>query len=311
VHLEGAMRPATVLDLARQNGVAVPGGVAAGLQNGFTFTSFEQFIQTYISVTRCLRRAADYERIVVELAEDLARQGVSYAEVTCSPSTPVLYLGLSESDFVDGLTRGRNRARVEHGVELTWVFDIVARSVDPARYYAFTTSIAIEQRHNGVVALGLVGAGIDVPTGTFLPYVRRAKAAGLHITPHAGEVAGPAQVWEALDVLGADRIGHGVRSIEDPALVKELARRRICLEVCPTSNVRLGLCPSHADHPMHLLYEAGVPVTVNSDDPGLFGSTLSQETALLTARLGFAEAEAAEVLENAVRYSFRAEATGG
>src|SRR5687768_219594 len=191
------MRPATVLELARENGVELPSLVAAGLRDGFTFSSFEQFIQTYIAVTRCLRRAADYERIVVELAEDLARQGVRYAEVTCSPSTPVLYLGLNEADFIDGLARGRNRARNEHGVELAWVFDIVARSVDPARYYDFTTSIAVEQRQNGVVALGLVGAGIDVPTETFVSYARRARTAGLRLTPHAGELAGPAQVWEA------------------------------------------------------------------------------------------------------------------
>ena len=299
------MRPTTVLDLASLNGVDLPADVGAGLRRGFSFPTFERFIQTYIALTRCLRRAADYERIVVELAEDLACQGVRYAEVTCSPSTPVLFLGMPERDFLDGLARGRARAAIEHGVELAWIFDIVARSVDPPRYYDFTTGVAIEQRQNGVVALGLVGAGIDAPAETFLPYVRRTRAAGLKLTPHAGELAGPEQVWAALDVLGADRIGHGVRAIEDAALVRELARRRIPLEVCPTSNVTLGLFQSYAAHPLRRLYEAGVPVTVNSDDPGLFGSSVAQEAVLLTSALGFSESEAADVCENAGRYAFR------
>ena len=298
------MRPATVLELARENDVPLPDDVAAGLRHGFTFPTFERFIQSYIAVTRCFRTAADYERIVVELAEDLARQGVRYAEVTCSPTTPVLYLDMPEADFVDGLARGRARAKREHGVELAWVFDIVARSADPPRYYDFTTSMAIEQRADGVVALGLVGAGIDTPAETFVPYVKRARAAGLRFTPHAGELAGPKQVWDALDVLGADRIGHGVRAIEDAALVRELARRRVALEVCPTSNVTLGVFPSYAAHPLRRLYDAGVPVTVNSDDPGLFGTTIAREAARLTSELGFGESEAEEVLRNGVRYSF-------
>jgi adenosine deaminase len=304
LHLEGAVRPDTVLELARQNGVTLPDDVTAGLRNGFAFPSFERFIQTYIAVTRCVRRGADYERIVVELAEDLARQGVRYAEVTCSPSTPVLFLGMAEADFVEGLARGRQRALAEHGVALAWIFDIVARSLDPPRYYDFTARLAVEQKSSGVVALGLVGAGIDAPAETFLPYVRRARAAGLRFTPHAGELAGPEQVWAALDVLGADRIGHGVRAIEDPALVRELARRDVALEVCPTSNVRLGIYSSYAAHPLRRLCHAGVPVTVNSDDPGLFGTSIAREAELLVSHLGFSAPEAADVLQNGVRRSF-------
>ena len=304
LHLEGAMRPSTALELSAQNGVALPEDVARGLRDGFVYPTIERFIQTYIAVTRCVRRSRDYEQVVVEVAEDLARQGVRYAEVTCSPSTPVLFLGMREEDYFDGLARGRARALVEHGVELAWVFDIVARSVDPPRYYEFTTRAAIEQRANGVVALGLVGAGTDAPYETFLPYVRRARAAGLAFTPHAGEVGGPEQVWAAIDVLGADRIGHGVRAVEDPALVHELARRGVALEVCPTSNVKLGIYTSYAAHPLRRLYEAGVPVTVNSDDPGLFGTSIAREAGLLVSELGFRAVEAADVCENARRFAF-------
>jgi aminodeoxyfutalosine deaminase len=211
---------------------------------------------------------------------------------------------MRETDFVDGLARGRERAAREHGVLLAWIFDIVARSVDPPRYYDFTTRLAIEQKAHGVAALGLVGAALDAPAETFVPYVRRARAAGLSFTPHAGELAGPEQVWAALDVLGADRIGHGVRAIEDPSLVRELARRRVALEVCPTSNVKLGIFPSYVAHPLRRFFDAGVQVTVNSDDPGLFGSSISGEAARLTTELGFSAAEAAEVLRNGVRCSF-------
>ncbi|HEU5317399.1 MAG TPA: adenosine deaminase [Chloroflexota bacterium] len=304
LHLEGAMRPATVLALARQNKATLPPDVESALHTAFRFDDFEHFIRTYVAVTRVLRRAEDYERIVVELAEDLARQHVSYAEVTVSPSTHVLFLGTPQQDFVDGLARGRQRALVEHNVELAWIFDVVARSVDPPRYYDFTTQCAIDHRDRGSVAIGLVGMGIDRETEAFLPYVARARASGLHFTPHAGELRGPEQIWPALELLGAERIGHGVRAVEDPGLVETLAAHRIPLEVCPTSNVRLGVYPSHAAHPLRRLHEAGVPVTVNSDDPGLFGATLGDEAALLATALGFTVEQIDEILLNGVRCAF-------
>jgi adenosine deaminase len=304
LHLEGSIRPATALDLARGNGVALPADVDAGLRGGFRFADFEHFIRTYVALTRVLRRDVDYERIVVELAEDLARQRVTYAEVTVSPSTHVLFLGIPERDFLDGLARGRRRALAEHGIDLAWIFDVVARAADPPRYYDFTTQTAIDQRDAGAVALGLVGMGIDRETEAFVPYVERARAAGLHFTPHAGELRGPEQVWSALDLLCAERIGHGVRSIEDPALVESLARRGIALEVCPTSNVRLGIYPSHAAHPLRRLYDAGVRVTLNSDDPGLFGATLGDEAALLPTAFSCTVDQVDEILLNGVRCAF-------
>jgi aminodeoxyfutalosine deaminase len=307
VHLEGSIKPATALDLARRNGVGLPDDVLAVLEGRSGYRDFEHFIRVYVAVTRCLRTAEDYERIVVEHAAGLARQHVRYTEVTFSPSTHALFLGVPEGVFLDGLARGRRRAAEELGVEIRWIFDIVARTAEPARYYGYTTSVAIEQGHDGVVALGLVGMGIDREADAFVPYVERARAAGLHFVPHAGELRGPEQVWAALRVLGAERLGHGVRSGEDPALVAHLAANGIPLEVCPTSNVRLGVYPDLAAHPLRRLHDAGVRVTVNSDDPSLFGTTLEDEVATLATAFGFTAADVAAVdaiLLGGVRHSF-------
>jgi adenosine deaminase len=307
VHLEGSVKAATALELARRNGDGLPEDVTAILEGRSGYRDFEQFIRVYLAVTRCLRTAEDYERIVFEHAAGLAGQNVRYTEVTFSPSTHALFLGVPERVFLDGLARGRRRAAEELGVEIRWIFDIVARSADPARYYDYTTAVAIEQGRDGVVALGLVGMGIDREAEAFVPYVERARRAGLHFVPHAGELGGAEQVWAALRVLGAERIGHGVRSWEDPALVAHLATSGIPLEVCPTSNVRLGVYPDLASHPLRRLREAGVRVTVNSDDPALFGTTLEDEVATLATGFGFGPADVAavdDILLGGVRHSF-------
>jgi len=168
----------------------------------------------------------------------------------------------------------------------------------------YTTGVAIEGKEDGVVALGLGGAEAGAPPEPFEPYFDRARAAGLRSAPHAGEHAGPASVWGAIRALGAERIGHGVRSIEDPALVGYLAERQLALEVNPTSNLRLGVYPDLASHPLRRLHDAGVPIVVGSDDPPLFNTTLSDELLLLAAEFGCDVATADELLLNGVRHSF-------
>ncbi|MBI3941785.1 MAG: adenosine deaminase [Chloroflexi bacterium] len=305
VHLEGAILPATLLILARRNGVDLPADTAAGLQSWFAFHDFHHFSEVYVTITRCLKSVADYELITYEFGAQMARQHVRYAEVTFSPSTHAR-LGIPQNTFLDGLSQGRRRAQQELGVTINWVFDLVRNPAPDKRVREadYTTQVAIESREIGVVALGLGGLETGNPPEDYQSWFEKARAAGLHSAPHAGELAGPASVWGALRSLAAERIGHGVRAIEDPALVDYLAANGIPLEISPTSNIRLGVYPDLASHPLRRLYEAGVPLTVNSDDPPLFNTTLNEEISALPAPFGFTLAEIDEILLNGVRHSF-------
>lgn len=307
VHLEGAIQPATLLALARRNNVALPVTTLDEARTWMTYHDFESFCRVFMTCARCLRSAADYERVAYECGAALARQNIQYAEVTFSPCMHRYDHGVVQEMYFSGLTAGRARAHAEFGITLNWVFDIVRDIVDPIerrRRADYTVAVAIEGKADGVVALGLGGAEEGYPPEQFAPWFERARAAGLHSTPHAGEGAGPKSIWGAVHALGAERIGHGVRAIEDPTLVAYLAEQGIALEVCPTSNVRLGIYRDYADHPLARLHAAGVPITVNSDDPCLFGATLTDEVALLDTRFGLDVTGIDEIMLNGVRHSF-------
>lgn len=307
VHLEGSIQPATVLTLARRNGVELPVNSVEEMQQWFKYRDFNHFIDIYLIISSCLKTADDYELIAYEFGANMARQHARYAEITFSPGTHAFVLGVPFETYFSGLTRGRQRARDEFGVEMRWIFDIVRNVEDEARNSSaadYTTSVAIEGKQDGVVALGLGGAEIGYPPERFERWFKRARGAGLHCIPHAGETDGPASVWGALKALGAERVGHGVRSIEDPALVSYLAEQRIPLEVCPTSNIRLGVYASMTEHPLPRLHAAGVPVTINSDDPPLFNTMLNDEAQLLVDPFHFDLDTINEIILNGVRYSF-------
>lgn len=310
VHLEGSMQPRTLLTLAQRNGVSLPANDEAGLREWFRYRSFQHFLEVYVAISRCLRQAEDYELIVHELGAELARQHARYAEVTFSPGSHHA-MGVPQERYFAGLARGRRRVRDEFGVEINWVFDIV-RSVEPEgenrRLADYTTAVAIEGKEIGVVAFGLGGGEIGYPPERFAPWFDRARAAGLHSAPHAGEVVGPESVWGAIRALGAERIGHGVRAIEDPVLVAYLAEHAIALEVSPTSNVRLGVYPEIAAHPLPRLHAAGIPIIVNSDDPPLFNTTLTDDLLLLHTAFGMDAATIDEILLNGIERSFLSEA---
>ena len=307
VHLEGSIQPATLLTLARRNHVALATDNEAGLRRWFTYRDFDHFIEIYMAVSSCLRTAEDYELITYAAGAELARQNVRYAEVTFTPATHGLRLGVSHDAYFSGLTRGRQRVWADFGVEIKWVFDLVHIVDDPALNRTgadYTTRVAIEGKEDGVVALGLGGPEIGHSFENIAAWFDQARAAGLHSAPHAGETRGPDSIWGALRVLGAERIGHGVRAIEDPLLVAYLAETGIPLEVCPTSNICLGVYPSLAEHPLPHLYAAGVALTVNSDDPPLFNTSLNDEAALLGDPFGLDVAGIDEILLNGVRHSF-------
>ncbi|MBV9709252.1 MAG: adenosine deaminase [Chloroflexi bacterium] len=307
VHLEGSIQPSTLLLLAQRNCVTLPVSSIAEMRDWFIYRDFNHFVEIYFAISGCLKTREDYELIAYEFGASMAQQNIRYAEVTFSPSTHYYMLGIPYETYFSGLTQGRMRARADFGVEIRWVFDIV-RNIEDSTHNRiradYTTAVAIEGKDDGVVALGLGGAEVGYPPESFSTWFDKARAAELHSVPHAGETMGPQSVWGALRALGAERLGHGVRSIEDAALVAYLVEQHIPLEVCPTSNIRLGVYPHITEHPLPSLYAAGVPVTVNSDDPSLFNTTLNYELELLAGPFSFDLTTINEILLNGVRYSF-------
>ncbi len=263
IHLEGSIRPATLLQLARRNGVSLPAQDVEGLRDFYRFRDFDHFVDVYVTITRCLRTPDDYRLIACEFGADCARQNIRYAEVTFTIATNIKYTGLPWQAIVEGLNEGRAQSRAEFGMDWGWVFDISRN--DPGTQER-VVEIALAARDEGVVALGLGGTEADFPPELFERSFERARQAGLPSVPHAGEIAGPESIWAALRLLHADRLGHGVRCIEDGALVEHLRERQIPLEICPTSNIRLGVYPDYTAHPLRRLWDAGLLITVNSDD---------------------------------------------
>lgn len=281
LHLEGSVTPGVARRLALRHGVALPGldprDEAADLRQAFPFVDFSGFLRLYLAIASCLNRAEDFVEIVEDLGARLHAQGVGYAEVTF---TPALHRsrGLKPAPILAGLAEGRRRVLERHDVLLRWVFDVVRifpEQAEPTLAFAR----AMERIDPGAtVGLGLAGPenrphAIEPLRATFAA----ARAEGLHVLPHAGELAGPERIWEVLRELGAERIGHGVRCLEDPALVEHLRAHAIPLEVCPSSNVCLSVAASWGEHPLPRLLDAGLEVSLASDDPPLFGTDLVQE----------------------------------
>ena len=304
LHLEGAIEPATLLRLAECNRVALPADTVEGLRAWYQFSDFEHFVQVYLAIQQCLRSADDFSLVAYELGADMARQNIRYREATVTPYTHLLQdKGLAAEDIIAGLEDGRQRAWRDFGVEMRWILDI-HRNLDMPATAEVTTRLVLDWSDRGVVALGIGGNEATAPAARFAPWFQRVKAAGLASAPHAGEIAGPESVWSAVRDLHADRVGHGVRSIEDPHLLVYLLERQIPLEVNPASNVCLGVYRSFEQHPFIHLLRMGLCVTVNSDDPPLFNTTLTEEFEKLVDAFGLNEEDLQRLTLNAVRSTF-------
>jgi len=301
VHLEGSILPRTLLKLAQNNHVRLPAADEAGLSEFYRFKNFQHFLETYMTITGCLRTREDYRLIAYEFGCECARQNIRYAEATFTMLTNISMTGLPWQEILVGLNEGREQAQAEFGVWWQWVFDIV-RDIPDTQESLLEISLAA--REMGVIAIGLGGTEEGFPPELFTETFKRAKMEGLHRVPHAGEISGPQSVWGAVKLLDAERIGHGVRSIEDPKLIEYLRANSIPLEVCPTSNVRLGVYPDYSHHPLRRLWDAGLFLTVNTDDPPMFGTCLNQEYQILVEQFNFSQKELEKTSLNAIQASF-------
>ncbi|MBN1121189.1 MAG: adenosine deaminase [Anaerolineae bacterium] len=299
VHMEGSIRPETLLKLARKNNVELPSDTVEGLRRWYTFTDFDHFISIYIKISECIQTPDDIELIAREFLEGQAAQNIRYSEVTYTAHTHYEQKGIPFDEQLAALNRARAWGEQTLGVRMNTIIDI-SRHVD-TEVGLITAKWAVEGMGQGVVALGLGGPEVNNPPERFGGAFQFAADAGLPGVPHAGETEGPASIWGSLRALKAVRIGHGVRCLEDSALVDELRERQVPLEVCPTSNVCLKVFPDFASHPLPRLLDEGLYVTLNSDDPPLFNTTLTNEYLQAAAAFGFDEETLRMLVLNAVR----------
>jgi adenosine deaminase/aminodeoxyfutalosine deaminase len=283
LHLEGSVEPKTLLELGAEC-------------TEYRISNFAGFIAEFKRVVALLRGPDEYALIARRLFEKLERENIRYAEVTLSAGV-ILW---NKQDF-QPIYEAVTREAALSSVEVWWILDAIrhfgtAHAMDAAK-------LAVERAQDRVVAFGVGGDEKRGPAEWFQDVFAFTRAHGLACVPHAGETAGPESVWGALR-LGADRIGHGIRAIDDPTLVEHLAERRIPLEVCISSNIATGAVETLESHPVRRLFQAGVPIVLNTDDPALFGTDLAREFDLASS-LGFSDDDLREIASNGFRYALR------
>jgi aminodeoxyfutalosine deaminase len=303
VHLVGSASVATVLELARRHPDGPVPRTADGLREFYEFRDFPHFIEVYQAVSALLTEPEDIADLVRGVARDLAAQNVRYAELQAAPY-PFLRRGMPPAVITEALDAGARDALATHGVRIGYIFDFPGQTAGEDAVPAL--SHALEYPPEALTGFGI--GGIEAARAPYRDVIRgvfaAAAAAGLHCVPHAGETTGPETVWEAIDFLHAERLGHGIRSMEDPRLIAYLRETQLPVDVSPTSNVRTRCVPSLGGHPLPRMLEAGLYVTVNSDDPPMFGTTLSNEYLVAASEFGLSAAQLAGLAANAVRASF-------
>jgi aminodeoxyfutalosine deaminase len=290
LHLEGSIEPETLREID-------PSLTREEIAAATTYTDFAGFIASYVWVNRKLRSPADYALAARRLFEYLETQGVRYAEITLSAGV-ILWKKQDLGAVFGALVHEAAEARIK----VQWILDATRQWGAEAAKPVF--DFAAGHISEGVVGIGLGGFEEQGPAGWYTDLYREARDKGLRLTCHAGETTGPQSVWDAL-AIGAERIGHGIRAVEDPRLLDYLREKDIPLEICITSNVRTGAAPSLAEHPVRKLFDAGVPIILNTDDPALFSCTLSGEYELAAREFGFNDRELASLAANSFTYAFR------
>jgi aminodeoxyfutalosine deaminase len=304
LHLEGTILPSTLVELsARHDAQPLTLAEAEAL---YQFTDFTGFIEAFKAVTRLLTSPEDYELAAWRMIEHLAEQGVVHAEVYISVGVIYMWRNHDPECFEPifaGLERARQRGERELDLSLYWIFDAVRHFTVPEAERVFQKAAAMHAEYPAIIGIGLGGDERRCGSEPFRAMYAEAHAAGLRLTNHAGETTGPEAIREALSI-GSERLGHVLSAIQDAALLEELKARQIGLELNPTSNIRTGVCPSFAAHPLRHYFDRGLLVTINSDDPAFFGSDVANEYLLAHTEQGFTREELRQLAANSIRCSF-------
>jgi len=297
LHLEGSIDPPTVLELKKRHGKT---GTLAEVEALYRYNDFTEFLMAFKTVTEELQAAEDYELITYRLMEKLKAENVLHAEVYVSVGV-CLWRKQDFDSIFRGMERGRERGERDFGISLLWIFDAVRQfGADKAQLVA---EIAARYKGGSVVGFGIGGDERQAAPELFRDVYAYAAKNGLRLTAHAGETAGPGSVWGALN-LPAERIGHGFTAGQDSELVEALSKRQIPVEICITSNLRTGICPTIAEHPVRNYFDQGVMVTLNTDDPAMFATSLSREYQLAQDAFGFTDEHLRELARNSFEASF-------
>jgi adenosine deaminase/aminodeoxyfutalosine deaminase len=307
LHLEGAILPATLVELSARHDVRPLTLVEA--EALYQFTDFTGFLNAFKAVTAQLIGPEDYELAAWRMMEHLAAEGVVHAEVYISVGVIYHWRDHDSAAFEPifaALERARERAERELGLSIYWIFDAVRHFPVEEAGRVFLKAAELKPTHSSIVGIGLGGDERRTGSAPFRALYSQAAQAGLHLTNHAGETTGPEAIWEALSI-GSERLGHAVSVLQDEKLVQELKTRSVPLELCPTSNLRTGVCPSFAAHPLRRCFDLGLTVTLNSDDPAFFGSDLANEYLLAHTEQGFTRDELRQLAANSICASFLTE----
>jgi len=297
LHLEGSVMPETLVELRRSHGKSSTIAEAEAL---YQYKDFTGFLMAFKTLTEDLQNPDDYELITSRLMEQLKAQNVLHAEVYVSVGV-CLWRKQDFDAIFEGLERGRARGEKDFGVSLLWIFDAVRQFGAEAAQTVF--ELAAKYRDRNVVGIGIGGDELKAPPELFREQYAYAAAHGLRLTAHAGESAGPESIWGALN-LGAERIGHGLTAAQDAELIEELAQRQVPIEICLTSNIKTGCCLQSHDHPVRKYFDQGLMITLNSDDPAMFGTSLPREYELVQSEFGFTDEHLRELARNSFEASF-------
>jgi adenosine deaminase/aminodeoxyfutalosine deaminase len=309
LHLEGTITPATLVELSARHD-AHPMTLAEA-ESHYRFDDFTSFIEGFKAVTRRLVTPEDYELVAWHMMQQLAAQGVVHAEVYISVGVIYMWRNFDPACFepiFEGLERARQRGERELDLSLYWIFDAVRHFTVEEAVRVFRKAADMRSEYPSIIGIGLGGDERRTGSAPFRALYAKAREAGLRLTNHAGETTGPEAIREAL-AIGSERLGHVLSAVQDPDLLQELKAREVPLELNPTSNVRTGVCPSFAAHPLRTYFDAGLLVTLNSDDPAFFGSDIANEYLLAHTEQGFTRDELRQLAVNSIRASFLPESS--
>jgi len=301
LHLEGTVTPETLVELSRRHdGAALDLDQARAL---YAYQDFTGFLLAFKAISEHLQTPDDYELIAWRMIERLAAQGVVHAEVYVSVGVVYYWRRCAFEPLFEGMERARLRAERELGITVYWIFDAVRHFGPEEAAKVFRKAAEMRLDYPSIIGIGIGGDERRTGAEPFRDLYAEARGAGLRLTAHAGETTGPEAIWGALNI-GAERVGHALSAIHDPELMETLAVRQVPLEICVTSNLKTACCLRPEDHPLRRYFDAGLMVTVNSDDPALFHSDLAQEYERAQQYYGFTEEHLRELAANSIEASF-------